>query len=369
MSVLANAWVARGTSVTLITLSDSASDFYRIDPRIHRIALCVSASSHNALTGAARNVRRIRTLRAAIRAETPDAVLSFMTATNVLSILACRSLRIPCIVSERVSPPNPAIRGPWALGFRYAYPRAHAIVAQTDRAATWLRSRFPAVPIHVIANPVVLEHSSNGEGNFTHIVKSAAEGQFIAAMGRLTSQKGFDLLLRAFASLAVARSGWSLTIIGDGPERANLERQIEALGLARRVRLVGLLRNPHQVLRRAAAFVLPSRYEGMPTALLEAMACGLPCVSYDCPTGPREIIQDGINGLLVPPGDVVELAQALGRVMDNDDLRRRLGGQAANVVRDFAVDRIIAQWDKLVRNLASPNRGAVSELRNPASGV
>jgi GalNAc-alpha-(1->4)-GalNAc-alpha-(1->3)-diNAcBac-PP-undecaprenol alpha-1,4-N-acetyl-D-galactosaminyltransferase len=357
MSILANAWAVRGTEVTLITLGNAGGDFYRIDPRVRRVGLGVAAHSSNALAGAVRNVRRILALRAALRSEKPDVVVSFMTTTNVLSVLACRPLRIPCIVSERTSPPNPNARGLWALGFGYAYQRAQGIVAQTGRAADWLRHRFPSVPVHVIANPVVLNDSSGGEEDMDARLRSTIGEPFIVAMGRLSVEKGFDLLLEAFAGAAASRPSWSLAVIGEGPERPNLGEQMKRLGLSRQVHLVGLVRNPQALLRRAAMFVLPSRYEGMPTALLEAMACGLPCISFDCPSGPREIINDGTNGLLVPPGDVPGLARALGRVMDDDGLRRRLGLEAVNVVRDHAVDRIIAQWDKLVGDLVLPEPG------------
>jgi len=141
--------------------------------------------------------------------------------------------------------------------------------------------------------------------------------------------------------------------MGDGPSRASLKHQIEMLGLRDRVRLLGLVTNPHTVLRRAAAFVLSSRYEGMPMALLESMACGLPCVSYDCPTGPREIIEDGVNGLLVPPEDVPSLAQAIGKVADDAQLRSRLGSQAAKIADDYAVERIISRWNDVLTELAS----------------
>jgi glycosyltransferase involved in cell wall biosynthesis len=354
MSILANAWTARGTTVTLITLGDAERDFYEIDPRVRRVALGTAARSSNALAGTVSNVCRILALRGALRSERPDVVVSFITTTNVLSVLACRALRIPCVVSERTSPPNPKARGLWALGFRYAYPLAHGIVAQTNRAADWLRHRFPSVPVHVIANPIVLDDTSGGEVAENARAHSAVGEPFVVAMGRLSVEKGFDLLLEAFASAAAPRPDWSLAVVGEGPERPNLEEQVKRLGLSRQVHLLGLMRNPHALLRRAALFVLPSRYEGMPTALLEAMACGLPCVSFDCPSGPRELIKNGVNGLLVPPEDVPGLAQALGRVMDDDGLRRRLGVQAVSVVGDHAVDRIIAQWDKVVGDLVVP---------------
>ena len=354
LSILANAWAARGTPVTLITLSDSSTDFYRIDPRIERVALRATGSSSNALTGAIRNIRRIRTLRTALRAAKPDAVVSFMTKTNVLALLACRPLQVPCIVAERTSPPNPEVRGLWSLGVRYAYSRAHAIAVQTQRGADWFRSRFPSVPVRVIPNPVVLERSPEGEEDLSTKLWPTADGPFIVAMGRLTREKGFDLLLRAFAQIGLSRPSWSLVIVGDGPERNSLEQQAKLLGLGRRVHLVGLIKSPQALLRRASAFVLSSRFEGMPMALLEAMACGLPCVSFDCPTGPRELIRSGVDGLLVPPADVPLLAQAIGTLLDSPALRRRLSDEAVRVADRYCLDHILAQWESALEESACP---------------
>jgi glycosyltransferase involved in cell wall biosynthesis len=143
-------------------------------------------------------------------------------------------------------------------------------------------------------------------------------------MGRLHPQKGFDLLLEAFSRIKDQYPDWSLTILGDGPLREQIESLRDELGLKGRVHLPGAVKNPHQVLKQAELFVLSSRREGFSLALLDAMSYGLPVVAFDCRSGPREIIRDGVDGVLVPPEDVGAMAEALGRLMSDESERNRL---------------------------------------------
>lgn len=143
-----------------------------------------------------------------------------------------------------------------------------------------------------------------------------------------------------------------MVILGEGPERAALERAIHERGLADRVMLPGVSKNPEEWLRACDLFVLSSRYEGFPNALGEAMACGLPVVSFDCPVGPGEIIIDGEDGLLVPAGDVSALAAALRRLIDNPDEAARMGDRAARVVERFGEEAVAARWEALLLSTA-----------------
>jgi glycosyltransferase involved in cell wall biosynthesis len=169
----------------------------------------------------------------------------------------------------------------------------------------------------------------------------------------LEPQKQFDYLLRAFARCSSRHAEWSLAIIGEGSERKNLEQIAVELGIADRVRWLGVVAQPERVLLEASIFVLSSRYEGFPNALLEAMSSGLAAVSFDCPSGPAEIIRHEIDGLLVPPQDLEGLAAALDRLMADEVLRERLGRRATEVSERFALKSVAGLWEELIRDVVS----------------
>jgi glycosyltransferase involved in cell wall biosynthesis len=175
--------------------------------------------------------------------------------------------------------------------------------------------------------------------------------RMVLAAGRLTPQKGFDLLVRAFAGISPAHPEWRLRICGEGRERETLRRLIDAQGLAGVVDLPGR-RDLGKEMAGASIFVLSSRLEGFPLVLLEALSMGMAVVSFDCPTGPRDIVEHERNGLLVPAGDVDALADAVGRVMVDEDLRRRIGAAGIETARAYGMDQIGPQWDALLAELA-----------------
>jgi glycosyltransferase involved in cell wall biosynthesis len=232
-----------------------------------------------------------------------------------------------------------------AAAMRRRYPDLDALTVLTDGdAASYAAALGPRAPRIVrLPNPVAL---LDGGG-------SDPDAHVLAAAGRLTWQKGFDLLLDAFAIAARDRPGWLLEIHGSGLQRDELQRRAEQPDLAGRARLPGPANPLGPALARASAFVLSSRFEGFGMVIVEAMGCGLPVVSYDCPRGPSEIITTGRDGFLVPEQDVPALAQALGRVMDDAQLRRTMGEAARETAAAYLPAAIGARWDGLIAELTA----------------
>jgi GalNAc-alpha-(1->4)-GalNAc-alpha-(1->3)-diNAcBac-PP-undecaprenol alpha-1,4-N-acetyl-D-galactosaminyltransferase len=343
---MANHWAARGDAVTVITLSSTATDTYPLDAPVTRIALDLMRDSSGPIGALLNNWVRVRRLRDAIYRLQPDTVISFTDRMNIVTLLACRSLKVDTVVSERIDPSQQPIGFPWAWMRRRSYSSARALVVQTQAVRLQLEPMMRNRPIYVIPNAV---DAPVGNQPAREPRRSAEEPLRLAAMGRLAHQKGFDLLIDAFARASEGRPNWSLTILGDGPERRRLEEQIHARELEPRVHLAGWIYDPVTVLRNCDAFVLSSRFEGFPNALLEAMALGLPAISFDCPSGPAEIIRHEVDGLLVPGEDVAALAAAIRRTLSNEEFRERLGAEAVRVVERFSVERYFARWDAVLR--------------------
>ncbi|MFJ8996234.1 glycosyltransferase [Streptomyces sp. NPDC102279] len=169
----------------------------------------------------------------------------------------------------------------------------------------------------------------------------------VVSIGRLTDQKGIDMLLDAWAEVAPRHPQWRLDIYGEGEDERTLREQCTALGLDGRVRWLGRTGDVTGALRGGSVFVQSSRGEGFPLALMEAMAAGVPCAAFACAPGVREIVRDGEDGLLAPPGNTAELAQRLDTLMSNSALRDRMGDLARENVQRFTTDRIVRMWEKL----------------------
>lgn len=340
LSVLANAWAGRGHTVTVITLArPDEPPFHNLGPQVTLRCLGLAGRSRSPAQALPSNLRRLRAVRRAVAAARPDLIVSFGDQMNALALLAVAGLGVPVIVSERVHPHLHPIGAPWRLLRRRTYPRAAAVVAQSAAIASAQpqRSRTTVIP-----NPVVRPTVTG-----TPVGDRSGDRKRLVALGRLARQKGFDLLLDAFARVASDRMDWRLEIWGEGPERPALCRQAKDLGVAGKVALHGLTHDPAAAFAGADLFALPSRYEGFPNALCEALAAGVPAVAFDCPGAVAEIVRDGVDGILVPAGDTAGFAAALDRLMGDAAERARLAAAAPEVVERYALEDVLARWEAL----------------------
>ena len=347
---LCAAWRSRGDDVTLLTLDDGRADFYAVPARVHRRALDLASRSRSTTDALRANVRRARMLRAALRTARADVIVSFTDRTNVLALLAARGLSVPVVVSERIDPRHHHIGRAWNLLRRLTYPSASALVMQTEAVRSWADDMVAPARVAVIPNPL--------RPTLASATPPGTLAPTIVALGRLVPQKGFDVLIRAFAVLAEEFPTWCLTIYGEGPQRDALQTLVNGFGLGLRITLPGRTTDAAATLASSAIFALPSRYEGFPNALLEAMSHGLACVATRCDSGPAELIVDGECGRLVPVDDVLRMAEALASLMDDDALRAHLGDGAKRAVEQFETGTVLAAWDRVFEMVQSSPRKA-----------
>lgn len=318
----------------------------------------------------------ISLLRRLIRDERPDVVLSNTLPLNLL-ILAMQRLgliRAPVVVVEhthRSAADRLALQrhGVWgkarartlALAMTLLYPRAATVVTVSLGVAVDLRDRLPrSVHIQYIENGIDVERIRATAAKTTPAAESVAalEGPVIVAAGRLVWEKGFNDLLSAFALLRAsmaqeAREACQLVILGDGPLLGELRTQAQALGVSDAVHLPGFVENPWAVFAQAKVFVLSSRHEGCPLAVLEAVACGLPVVSTDCQSGPAEILKGNVRSRLVPVGDPGSMARALADVLEVEALQETSALPAAELPEQFTLAGMADRYEQLLRDVVS----------------
>lgn len=335
-TLLSNYWVGQGHEVTLVTFEMPGSEpFFALEEGVTVRQLAASAASRGLTGRVGSNFARVSRLRSLLRELRPEIVVAFMTEANVVALWACQGLGVPVVISERNQPDRPGLGQVHQLARRPSYPLARAMVVQTEAIAAWAEARF-RIPVHVIPNPVLLGPSG--------VRRKQGDVHWLISLGRLAHQKGFDVLLRSFAGLASKHPDWRLVIYGEGPDRSALERLRAESGLEERISLPGLTKDSLGALRQASLFALPSRFEGYPNALLEALAVGLPIVATDCPGGTAEILGDGIHGMLVPPDDVSALTAALDAMMSAPDLREDYASRARPAVAELDIAVVGKRW-------------------------
>lgn len=278
-----------------------------------------------------------------IAKEKPDCTIAFMTSASIWAGLSCMWLKLPYIVSERTTPEITIAKlnifSRW-LSF-FVFKHSKVIVSPSKGVEDCLKN---ILTFNKLKNYVVI----NNPVNQIQEVKTAQVHyrRYVLAVGRLMPEKGFDFLIESFAQLQ--QQDVDLIILGEGPERTRLESLVESLGLSHRVFLPGLKNNLWNYYKEAQAFVLSSRTEGYPNVLIEAMNMGCACIAADCHWGPREIINDGVNGILIEKENRPQLIDALERILTQPELRSALSANAMVISKSNSLDAISDQWEEVI---------------------
>jgi GalNAc-alpha-(1->4)-GalNAc-alpha-(1->3)-diNAcBac-PP-undecaprenol alpha-1,4-N-acetyl-D-galactosaminyltransferase len=369
-SALCNAWILQGRKVCFIAL-DKYEDFYNLDNSVRVIVASYDSTSSAALklgrilqsflaklkprcpsrlySGLSRLrhylriLHRIMMLRRAIRQTTAPVVVALGSYANILTILACKNLGRKVIISERTDPGRRPLDPPWEKLRLSFYNHADVVTANSRGAVETMKTYVDNQKLAFVPNPLFRDETS------VDILQTASlRSPFVLIVARLHPRKAHEVLLDAFASLSPELSNWRLAIVGNGKLEKELRSQATILGISERVDWYGRVANPFVFYRAAKIFVLPSRYEGMPNALLEAMSCGLPAIVSDASPGPLELVRDMENGLVVPVDDAVALAGAIELLARNADLRQRFGEAARWRVSDYEMSRVLPIWESVI---------------------
>ena len=328
----------RGHDVTLITLDDGTQDKHSVDASVHRVHLDVMRESHSILSRLKNSRIRLRGIRETVADLAPDVVLSFCDRTNITVLTALKNSATPVVISERSDPAEQHLGWLWEMFRRRAY-RDAWVIALTDTSARHLQAMtthpVTVIPSAVDVPPVISDRTD------------AMKNRRVIAIGRLEHEKGFDRLVNAFATIRSEHPNWTLRILGEGSCRESLIAQAETLGIAQQFELPGWTRPIWGELADATIFVLPSRYEGFPSALMEAMASGVPSIAVDCESGPRAVVQHSIDGLLIENNESA-IADALREMISDESKRERLGTAARAVVDRLGWDAMVDAYENVL---------------------
>lgn len=384
VSTLANEWSRQGRKVSVVTLHDRQR-FYKLDPAIHHVV--VEQQTTPLITRLWRSARcrlielryakplliailgpavysflseRVyRThfrlyfafetlgLRRALKRVDSPIVVAFGTSVNVITLKACRGMGRRVIISERGYPGR--LIKLWEKLWRKYYKQAHMVTANTQSALRDMRDFVGVEKLAFVPNPILLANGTDENSEAALIVSSwRPTAPVILNVGRMVWDKAHEVLLEAFALLGDEFCEWRLALVGEGRLKSDLRARAAVLGIEDRVDWHGVVPDPYVFYRNASIFALPSRVEGSPNALLEAMNCGLPVIVSDGAPGPLELVEDGETGLVVPVNDAAALAKALRRLANDETLRRRLGAAARKRVTEYDLPRALATWESVV---------------------
>lgn len=338
---LTRSLLEKGYDVTVVTTVEE-KDEYELPDGSKR---CISGLADESIrSNRIVNLKnRIKKLRSIWKDENPDLIVSFIGKNNFMAILTSLGLKIPVAVSVRGEPTEEYYTGLLRFLARYLFRAASGIILQTEESKKFFphKTLKKAVVLPNPLNPLFLEE-----------VYQQERERKIVLVGRIDSNKNQRLAIRAFQRISNKFPEYKMEIWGTGEDYQALTEFVKEIGMEEKILLLGATDNVKEKLKSADLYLLPSNTEGMPNSLMEAMALGLPVISTDCPCGgPKELIQDGINGLLVPVKDEEAMAQAMERVLGDDEFRNNLGRNAMKIRERLHPDKVNEQWEQYLSSL------------------
>lgn len=331
----ANYFANRNDEVTILNVHGEGA-FYPLDERVQVKTLGIEVPSEG-FRKFIRYYRIISALRKFLKSRRPQFFVANSAALGCCSLIAGRFLKdqgpktIICDHNSFVS-----VSKMWSAARKFLYRNAYAVISLTKSDLPKYH-RIGAPAVH-IPNPLPWRNSSVAKKN----------SQVALAVGRFTRQKGFDLLLESWKGVAEKYPGWTLEVVGSGEEEGNLVEQRARLQLEKNVKFVPSKPHIHENYLGASLFISSSRFEGLPMVLIEAKSFGLPCVAFDCETGPREILRDGIDGYLAKPEDVADLTAKIIALISEPGKIQEFGKRAAEDSLRFTPEHVMKLWEEML---------------------
>lgn len=339
LSIIANKF-ALDHQVNLFVF-DHKPSYYELGENIMVHHLIEQSNKQSKLALLFSYIRAFFKMRKICKRQEISVLISFTTFANFFSIVVARMMGLKVYISERHEPKYYKVSTLMQTCRKWSYKYATGIVLQTER----VRQSFKEIGVKLPRRQMVIYNPIDDSFR----MQNNQRGKTILSVGRLSYEKGHDLLIRAF-SLLPQNSSWTLDIVGDGPEMNNLKNLASFLNVADNIVFHGKSKEVYSYLNTCGIFVLPSRTEGFPNVLCEAMISGCPVVSFDCPNGPSELIQHQVNGILVEEQNVAKLSLAISQLIANSEMREELGNEASKLSADLNDQQICQQWRELISN-------------------
>lgn len=336
MTMLANQFSRMGYAVSMVLLREK-QEVYHVDSNVKLIKIHYCSSNKLSIA-----LIRFKKLRSLLKSGDYDLAVSFMYDINIFSLLANMGVNLPLFISERADPRSRDVKFHTSKIYSnlefLLYRKATGIILQTELIRNYYPQKLQE-KINVIANPINSDEITPYKGT---------RDKKIVAIGRLTKQKNYPLLLKTFASYSMIHTDYVLEIYGSGELRHEIENQIKLLNISKKVHLMGFFPDVLDKIKNAGMYISTSNYEGISNSMLEAMALGIPCICTDCPVGGAAlVINDGENGFLVPTNDENILLDRMELITLNAEVADKISKSATYVKERFSLKNIALEWEKV----------------------